>query len=203
MPDTSLHNEKALLKLMAEGDETAFRSFFDHYAPSIFTMVECLTRSRPDTEEILQDTFMKIWSMREKLSEIERPGHYCYVIARNMAMDCLRKSAREKKLLDRVRETSAGSEDDSMEAAVILQDYQYRVNEALQQLPPRQQEIFRMSRENGWSHQEIAEQTGLSKSRINNILVAVLKHVKSHLGLQSDHLTLLLYISAAGHFIKF
>ncbi|GEP94589.1 RNA polymerase sigma-70 factor [Chitinophaga cymbidii] len=181
---------------MAAGDEAAFRRFFDHYAPSIFTLVERLTRSRPDTEEILQDTFMKIWSMREKLADIGQPGHYCYVIARNMAMDRLRKFAREKTLQNSIREMFPQSHDHSAEAAMISRDYQLRLNEALQQLPPKQQEVYRMSRENGLSHEEISEQTGLSKSRINNILVAVLKHIKSRLGLPSG----LTILGAMAHF---
>lgn len=200
LTETFLHNEKELLQLMAAGDESAFRRFFDHYAPSIFTFVECLTRSRPDTEEILQDAFMKIWSMRDKLADIEQPGHYCYVIARNLAMDRLRRFAREKKLLDRIREAAADGEDQNPEAAMISQDYRYRLNEVLQQLPLKQQEIFRMSRESGLSHQEISEQTGLSKSRINNILVTVLKHIKSRLRLPSDLPVILLSLGAAAHF---
>lgn len=190
-----------LLEEMAAGDETAFRRFFDHYAPSIFTLVECLTRSRPDAEEILQDAFMKLWSMREKLPDIDRPGHYCYVVARNLAMDRLRKVARDRRLLDRIRESSAG-EDHSTEASLISQDYLLRLNKILERLPAKQQEIFRLSREIGLSHQEIAEKTGLSRSRINNILVSVLKHVKSSLGMQISLLTTFLF-SAAGFFLFF
>lgn len=172
-----LHNEKELLYQIAEGDEAAFRIFFDHYTPFIFSFVERLTKSKADAEEIVQDTFLKIWTNRESLPFIDRPGHYCYVIARNKALDNIRKAARDQRLLDQVW-VNLSTTDNSLENDLRSQEYYQLINQAISALPRQKQLVFHMSRLEGLSHMEISQRLGLSKSRVNNILVEALKHVK-------------------------
>lgn len=188
----SLHNEKDLLHQIARGDEAAFRCFFDHYTPLLFTFVERLTKSKADAEEIVQDTFMKIWTNRESLPFIDKPAHYCYVIARNKALDNIRKVARDQRLLDQVWNTIVTEADNSLENHLQSQEYYQLIDQALSQLPPQKQLVFNMSRQEGLNHLEISQRLGLSKSRVNNILVEALKHVKSFLE-QHSHLFALIF----------
>lgn len=190
-----LHNEQQLQHLIARGDEAAFRIFFDHYTPFIFTFVERLTKSRADAEEIVQDTFMKIWTNRESLPFIEKPVHYCYVIARNKALDSIRKAARDQRLLDQVWANITTAGDNSLENELTTREYYGLINQALSYLPKQKQLIFQMSRQQGLSHLEISQRLGLSKSRVNNILVEALKHVKSFLDQHSPLLALVFWIS--------
>lgn len=191
-----LHNEKELLLQIAEGNETAFRCFFDHYTPLIFTFVERLTRSKADAEEIVQDTFMKIWTSRESLPFIDKPGHYCYVIARNKALDNMRKIARDQRLLDQLWLSFSGEEDNSLENELQSQEYYQLIDQALLRLPRQKQLVFNMSRREGLSHLEISQRLGLSKSRINNILVEVLKYIKSFLEQHSTLIAICFWISS-------
>jgi RNA polymerase sigma-70 factor (ECF subfamily) len=191
-----LHNEKELLQQIAEGNEIAFRCFFDHYTPLIFTFVERLTKSKADAEEIVQDTFMKIWTSRESLPFIDKPGHYCYVIARNKALDSMRKTARDQRLLDQLWLSFSGEEDNSLENELQSQEYYQLIDQALLQLPRQKQLVFNMSRREGLSHLEISQRLGLSKSRINNILVEVLKYIKSFLEQHSTLIAISFWISS-------
>jgi RNA polymerase sigma-70 factor (family 1) len=190
-----LHNEKELLYQIAQGNESAFRIFFDHYTPQIFTFVERLTKSRADAEEIVQDTFMKVWTNRETLPFIEKPGFYCYVIARNKVLDNMRKIARNQRLLDEIWLNLSTSPDNSFENALQLQEYNQLIDQALRRLPPQKQLVFQLSRQEGLSHLEISQRLGLSKSRVNNILVEALKHVKSFLEQHSLLLAIIFFIS--------
>lgn len=63
------YDEKWLLQKVAEGNETAFRELFHRYANLLGTFVLRLTRSQVQTEEIVQDVFLKIWLNREALAE--------------------------------------------------------------------------------------------------------------------------------------
>ncbi|MFY0253813.1 RNA polymerase sigma factor [Chitinophaga sp. 30R24] len=192
----SLHNERELLCLIARGDEVAFRSFFDHYTPLIFTFVERLTKSTADAEEIVQDTFLKIWTNRESLPFIDRPAHYCFVIARNKALDNMRKVARDQRLLDRVWNSITIAEDNTLENHLQSQDYYQLIDQAISRLPRQKQLVFNMSRQEGLSHLEISQRLGLSKSRVNNILVEALKYVKSFLERHAHFLPLFCWLVA-------
>ncbi len=176
-----LHNEQELLHRVAQGDESAFRAFFDHYTPQLFTFVEKLTKSKADAEEIVQDTFIKIWTHREMLPGIEKPGHYLYVIARNKALDNIRKAARDQRLLDQVWANISTAADNTLENELRSREYYQLIDQALRRLPEQKQRVFQLSRMEGLSHLEISQRLGLSKSRVNNILVESLKHVKSFL----------------------
>jgi len=190
-----LHNEQELLYQIAQGDEAAFRVFFDHYTPQIFTFVERLTKSRADAEEIVQDTFLKIWTHRENLLAIEKPGHYCYVIARNKALDNMRKAARDQRLLDQVW-ANLSTTDNSLENELRSQEYYQLIDQALRHLPKQKQLVFQLSRMEGLSHLEISQRLGLSKSRVYNILVESLKHVKSFLEQHTALLAFFIWLSS-------
>src|SRR5207245_3620933 len=65
----------------------------------------------------------------------------------------------------------------------ILQAQESRklIHDAVSQLSLQRQTIFQLSREQGLSHEEIAAHLGLSKSRVKNIMVEILKHIKDYL----------------------
>ncbi len=91
-------NEKELLHLITSGNELAFRRLFDLYKKRLFTFAEEITKSAADAEEIVQDSFTKLWVNRETLSDIVSPGNYLYIMVRNRCLDHLRKTARDKKI---------------------------------------------------------------------------------------------------------
>ena len=80
---TGLHNEKALLNLVAQGDESVFRIVFDHYRDAIYAFALKVIRHESIAEEIVQDVFVKIWINRTGLSDIRNFADFLYIIARN------------------------------------------------------------------------------------------------------------------------
>ena len=60
-----------------------------------------IAESRPLTQEIVQDVFLKIWQTRDTLSEIQNFKGYLLVVSKNMAINALQKIAREVKNLDK------------------------------------------------------------------------------------------------------
>ena len=96
MSTAGSHNEQELLLQIAQGNAAAFRIFFDLYKNRLFVFVEQLIHSRADAEEIVQDTFMKGWENASRLTEMDKPGHYIYTIARNKTINRMRKIARDQ-----------------------------------------------------------------------------------------------------------
>ena len=91
-----------MLQQIAEGNALAFKEFFELYKNRIFVFVEQLIHSRADAEEIVQDTFMKVWQTAPRLVEIDNPGQYIYAIARNKTLNYIRKIASDQRLIDQV-----------------------------------------------------------------------------------------------------
>lgn len=154
-----------------------------------------MLKSAADAEEIVQESFTKLWQNRENLEEIENPGSYLYKMVRNRTIDLMRKTARERKLKDQVWAYISQS-DNSLEEELLKKESQELINRALGQLSEQKQRVYRLSREQHLSQEQIVAMTGLSKSRINNIIVEVLKHIKASLEKHSPYLALIFWITA-------
>jgi RNA polymerase sigma-70 factor (family 1) len=173
-------SEKQLLQLVVEGNELAFRQLFDCYNKRLFAFAEEMLKSAADSEEIIQECFTKLWVSRETLPKIENPGSYLYKMVRNRALDHIRKISREQRHIDQVW-VNISQSDNSLEEELRSGECRELIEQALSQLPEQKRTIYHLSREKEYSHAQIASFTGLSKSRVNNILVEILKHIKAHL----------------------
>lgn len=177
MSENRLHNEKQLLEKIANGDAMAFRQFFDLYRVRLYVFVERLIHSKPDAEEIIQDTFLKLWQAAPNLHHIDNPAQYIYTIARNKTLNYMRKISREKK---RVHEVwlNQSEVDHYLEEELCSKELRQIIDYSLNHLSPQKQLVFSMSRNEGLSHAEIAAKTGLSQSRVKNIMVEILKYLR-------------------------
>ncbi len=194
MPLDNLNTDRILLQYVANGDKEAFRQLFDLYKLRLFSFVLQMTHSKVDAEEIVQDVFAKLWEIRTDLVQVDYPGKYIYTIARNKTLNHLAKLARDRQLLQQVW-LNVSQTDNSTEAILQAQESQRLIGEAINRLSLQRQTIFRLSREQGLTHEEIAVHLGLSKSRVKNILVEILKHIKDYLALSATVIYALCWIS--------
>lgn len=183
--------EKLLLKEISDGSNKAFDKLFNLYRGKIFVFVDNFVHSRADAEEIVQETFMVIWQNKDRLLTIEHPRNYIYTIARNKTYDYLSKIGRSEKTINNAWINTSVSLN-NIDDQINLKESKQLISRALQTLSVQKQEIFEMSRSQYMSHEEIAQEVGLSKSRVKNVIVEVLKHLKYHI---SKHNLILLLIS--------
>lgn len=180
-----------LLQQLKKGDESAFRQLYDRHSRPVAAFIYQLTHSAVDAEDILQDTFLKLWTSREQLPFIEHIGNYIFIIARNKTVDHLRKVARQQQLVDQVWE-NISEVADALDLQLDARESQQLINNALHQLSDQKQTIFRLSRVEGLSHEDIASRMGLSKSRVKNLQVETLKHIRLFLTRYGGSLGLLI-----------
>jgi RNA polymerase sigma-70 factor (family 1) len=174
--DPTPYNEKALLASVAQGDHAAFRQLFLHWYRQLGGYIFKITESRELAEEIVQDVFMKIWTVRETLTGINNFKHFLLVVSRNRAFDLLKKQLREKKLKsewekDIMPELSGAHNELEMSRLSVIE-------QAIESLPPRRKEVFLLSRGEHLTYQEIATLLDISK-----------ESVKTHLKLASNSIS--------------
>ena len=185
---TELHNERELLAQVAAGDETAFRTMLRFYHPRVFSHALTFTKSYPEAEEITQDIFLRIWQQREKLPEIENFRNYLYISGRNQIISAMRKQ---------IMKTDTAAEDPMEDILIPDQQYQYKetyalILKAVDKLPPRQKEVFTMSRLEHLSHEQIAEKLNISKAAVNWHIVQALNTLRAYLASYPEVLILLI-----------
>lgn len=167
MIDQATNSENELLRNVARGDEIAFASLMHKYANLLATYVFRLTKNYEQTEEIVQDTFLKIWQTRESLTDVQNFSAYIYVISRNRALNALRAMLREKKrmlsLQQELTTTYETPSDNSDEKYSLLE-------KAISQLPPQQREAWLLSRREGLKYAEIASRMNLSRETVKKYI---------------------------------
>lgn len=184
-----------LLLKFREGDENAFRELYDRHSRTVSAFVYHLTHSAVDAEDILQDTFLKLWTSREQLPSIDHVGNYIFMIARNKTLDHLRKIAQQQRLLDQVW-ANVTMPADGIEQQLDARESQQLINKAFAQLTEQQQTIFRLSRQEGMTHEAIAQHLRLSKSRVKNVQVETLRYIRQFLAQHSGPLGVLFVVAS-------
>jgi RNA polymerase sigma-70 factor (ECF subfamily) len=165
------YEDHELLRQIAQGDEPAFTILFERYRERIFVYLVKHTKNSAVAEEIVTDIFMKLWTGKELLSRIDNLPAFLHTVAYNKAMDFLRITARHERLTRTYTEKGAQENPRTPDALLIDQETKQILLQAIAQLPPQRQLIYRMSREEGLTHEQIAAALNLSRSTINNALV--------------------------------
>jgi RNA polymerase sigma-70 factor (family 1) len=188
-----LINEKELFAAFANGDEAAFRQIYHHYNKRLVPFVWKMTRSDEITKEVIQEIFIKLWLNQADFKTIQHPTAYIFRLATNKAMDGVRKIAQDtelvKKLIVLHPDWTNNTED-----TIAFNESLAEINSAVELLPSQRQLIYRMSREEGLSLEEIAERLDISRSTVKNQLGHALRFIREFLERRASMFTLLLFL---------
>jgi RNA polymerase sigma-70 factor (ECF subfamily) len=177
-----LTDEKNLLQQIAQGDEAAFSTLFYAYLDILQTFIMKLTRSATDTEEVVQETFMRLWMGRDKLAEVRSLHAWIYTIAANECYKFLKKrSSREQGLAPIEKLGEADEGDDTVMEGLDLKEVHRLIVEAVSRLPAQRRRIYQMSRDEGMKIAEIGERLGISPNTVKNTLVMSLGFIRKYL----------------------
>lgn len=189
MPYTTLHtgtDDKILLDAIAKGSAQAFSILFDKYWNLVYTNTLTLVRSVPLAEDLTQEIFFKIWETRDKLEDIDNFKTWLYVVGRNRVVSEMRKKVASSGE-DRLEELTDRYELPSLE--LEMKDTYRLILDGIGYLPKKQQQIFRMSRFEGLSHQQIAQQMGISRETVKWHIVTAINTLKNYLHHQNRIIT--------------
>jgi RNA polymerase sigma-70 factor (family 1) len=181
------YEEQDLLKQVSEGNEQAFTRLVDHYSRKVFVHLLTFTKSYESAEELAQDIFLKIWNHRAELSKIKSFSDYLFIVSRNHLISFLRKKL--PVIVEPGIDLIAGQTMQPGEQ-VELKELQQRIENSIQHLRPQQQKVFRMSREQGLTYQQIAEQLAISPETVKWHLAEALNQLRIYFREHGDLLIL-------------
>jgi len=179
LTDPSIYNEHELITRIANGDESAFRAFYDRHWNAIYSSALAYTKSSAAAQEIVQETFVRVWKSRQKLTEIDNLPAYIFVIARNRIKTHL-KNNKPFLNIDAYYTLQFKEEGISAERQASLRHFRQLVFEAIDQLPPQQAAVFRLSRFEELSYEEISERLNISSATVRHHLIKALNFMRIH-----------------------
>ena len=175
-----LSDERSLLLRLIEGDEDAFCELYAAYKNRLIYFAMRFLKSREYAEDIFQDAFAVVWQGRRFINPDASFSAYLYTIVRNRILNQLRDLSNQDKLREQVLSQAVNYTNETKDE-IIANDLRQFISRALQQLTPRQREIFQMSRERQMSHREIAEVLGISVNTVQESISISLRTLRTYL----------------------
>jgi RNA polymerase sigma-70 factor (ECF subfamily) len=159
---TALDDARTLERLRA-GDRAEFERVFRAHYTSLCAFVSRVAGSPHVAEELVQETFLRLWINRERLELHTSLRAYLFAAARNRALNHVKRAALEQRSSD---PESAGADAADAEPAALrtveTAELRDRVRAAVARLSPRLRETVELRWGRQWSHAEIAEAMGIS-----------------------------------------
>jgi RNA polymerase sigma-70 factor (family 1) len=162
-----------------EGDDRVLSSLYDHYYPEIYKRAIYVLKDRDSAINVVQDSFLKIWSRRPLLTDIENPEAYLFRIARNCSLDLLKKHAQQFVELQGQEDSASSLYSDS---DLSYRETEKRLQHSLARLTGRQKQIYSLSREEGYTYNDIGNQLNLSPTTVKKHMANILQKLRRHLG---------------------
>jgi RNA polymerase sigma-70 factor (ECF subfamily) len=160
--------------------EADFRKLFDTYKNRVFGYVLAIVKTHHQAEEITQELFIKLWTSRELLAQVDNLDNYIMVMARNRTINFLRKKLSDEKGLQELTQQMSQATTNTPDK-LLEDEYGRLLATAIDALSPQRKQVYQLSREKGLNLEQIGQQLGISPNTAKNHLVEALKQIREQL----------------------
>ncbi len=183
--------DQELVEKLQRGDLEAFDQIFKKYGDKLFGFSLKYLKSKEETEELVQDVFLKIWENKKKIKKEFSLKSYLFTIAYHNICKVFRKKQIYLKFLDETKSISNSTFDleEQMEYKAVLE----QIDLLIEKLPEKQKAIFIKSYKEGKSTKEIANEINLAPGTVDNNISAALKYLRTQIS--GENLALLLFFT--------
>ncbi|MEL6591066.1 MAG: RNA polymerase sigma-70 factor [Bacteroidota bacterium] len=158
--------EQNWLKRIGQGDRGALEELFRQYYTPLVRFAYSKVQDSELAEDIVQEVFVKLWNIRNNLQINTSLKSYLYTATKNLSLNEIAKVKRHAELNEVYVQKQEQAAEPMPEEERILWDE--RIRDAIAKLPPRCQEVFRLSRFEGMTYQEIADHLQISPKTVEN-----------------------------------
>lgn len=179
--DYIIAEDRQLVRLSLKGDHTAFEYLFNRYSEAIRRLFLQRLTSAVDADDLLQETFIKVYINLHRYSDSYTFGQWVYTIARNTHIDYERR--RQEDLPIDERFTAPWASAPSPEEKLISLQQRTQIEHYINSLAEQYRTLFKMRFLEDYSYEEIAEKLqlpmGTVKTRIHRARERMCALIKS------------------------
>jgi RNA polymerase sigma-70 factor (ECF subfamily) len=176
MGDEGNEEDLALMAKVARGDEGAFAKIVKKHQHAVLGTVAKMTNQSPDTEDIAQQVFIRLWKSAERYQPTAKFTTFLFTITRNLVFNATRKKsgkneysfdALEGKWRQSIEDKSPDSRPDKLIEETELRQI---IDQAISSLPEKQRLAVVLRRYEKMPYEEIAETLGISVPAVKSQL---------------------------------
>lgn len=151
----------------------ALKDIFDKNYSPLCNYANAIVKDKHMAEDIVQTVFIQLWE-NEKIFQLETPEAYLLKCVRNKSINHLKRPQRKKEILMEVLPDIEKEEKRSLDEEEVIGLLHFFADK----LPPKMRQVFLMSRQQGMSYQEIAQDLDVSIKTIENQMGSALKKLR-------------------------
>jgi RNA polymerase sigma-70 factor (ECF subfamily) len=173
----SIDNEEYLIHQLKNGSYDAFDKIYQLYVKRLYAYCFRFTKSHENSEEIVQDVFVKLWTNRENIKHENTLSPLLFIMVKHNLINAFRAKVNQpvyEEYVDYKEKTSVNDTLWHME----YQEFVAQFRKATQILPPTIQKVVTLSKIHQLSNKEIAEELKLNDQTVRNSLSVGLKKLK-------------------------
>lgn len=176
-----MHAEtKTILYEIIQGNESAFRHFFDLYHQRLIHLAIYYLKSKELAEEAVADVFFNIWKKKEILLSIEDINRYLYVSVKNQSINYIRRSNPANKDVLDIYEVEWLPDSNNPEERLLEEEYRKLIQKAILSLPPKCREVFRLIFADKLKYKEIAILLDISEKMVEKHAAKAYKRIAEY-----------------------
>lgn len=177
MSTKQAYSEQELLLQLRENSEAAFTAIYHQYWRLLFSVAANKLDNTTDAEEIVQEVFADLWRRREGITIELSLKSYLAAAVKFQVYSFMAKKAREaqRQAAFPVEETTALSPEEQL----YRKELQQQLYDITLQLPDKCRLVYQMSREEGLSNKQIAEQLSISEKTVESQITKALRRLRS------------------------
>jgi RNA polymerase sigma-70 factor (family 1) len=176
----NLSDNQLFEKLCSEGSFSAYKELFDRYWLKLYSAAKVRLQDEDEAKDCVQDVFLNIWSKRESLPMPDSVKAYLLISLKNKILNLLRqKLTTEKHLQNYLEELDHRAE--SLDPELELHELEAIIEDEVNKMPEQMRKIFILSRDQGLSGAQIAEQLSISHQTVRNQISNSLKRLRQRL----------------------
>ncbi|MDR1666357.1 MAG: RNA polymerase sigma-70 factor [Bacteroidales bacterium] len=187
-----------LKPILPDIDLSSFESIYNAYFPVLYNYVVTIVKDRTEAEDIVSDVFLKLWEEKDNIAIRTSVKAYLFKSSYNQSINVLKRKKVHERYENYFQHLAllAEADPDYPLSQLIEKELTGILTKTIEKLPQQCRVIFNMSRNDGLTHEEIAQQLGVSVNTVHMQIRRALKKLRVEL---RDFLPLLLlYISTAG-----
>ncbi|PQJ23563.1 RNA polymerase sigma factor [Tenacibaculum sp. SG-28] len=154
-----------------------FQNLYDELAGSLYNYLYYKTGDKDLAEDILQDSFIKLWNNLEKV-EVKKAKSYLFTVANN---NFLNHVAHKKVVLRYASALKHSYSNETPEYVLEEKEFEQKLQAAIANLPVKQREVFLLNRIDKLKYKEIADVLNLSVKAVEKRMSAALKYLRTHI----------------------
>jgi RNA polymerase sigma-70 factor, Bacteroides expansion family 1 len=181
MPIYSTYTDGELIRFLQKGDAAAFTEIYHRYWKKLLSVACNKLPSVEEAQELVQDVFLDLWNRKKNVEIRTELKAYLATAVKYRVINMLAKHARTRQYLKEKNLAAENTSHNHTEEWLSFEELKDKLASLVAALPEKCRLVYRLSRDEGYTHKEIAQLLRLSEKSVESNLARALKKLRTGL----------------------